>query len=56
MTRRVAAVVVILGLVIATALLYEEGEGSTGSTRPNVVVILTDDQDPASVKVMDAVQ
>ena len=56
MTRRVAAAVALLGLVIATALVHEEGEGATGSPRPNVVVILTDDQDPASVKVMKAVQ
>jgi N-acetylglucosamine-6-sulfatase len=57
MTRRVATAAAVLGLVaVITMLLHEEGEGATATTRPNVVVILTDDQDPASVKVMKAVE
>ena len=54
-TRRVAAPVALLALV-PSRRSCREGRGPTASARPNVVVILTDDQDPASVKVMKAVQ
>jgi hypothetical protein len=52
-----AAVVVALLVLVALPLLHQdEVVVATTSTRPNVVVIMTDDQDQASVKVMPTVQ
>ncbi len=42
--------------VVAVGLGFFHEAGAAGSLRPNVVVIMTDDQDPASVKVMKAVE
>jgi N-acetylglucosamine-6-sulfatase len=54
-TRLVIALAAGLG-VVAMALTLLDQDEATGRTRPNVVVIMTDDQDPASVKVMGTVE
>jgi N-acetylglucosamine-6-sulfatase len=54
-TRMVIALAAALGLVAMALVFFDEDE-ATGSTRPNVLVIMTDDQDPASVSVMKAVE
>ena len=54
-TRLVIALAATLGIVAIALVLLDEDE-ATGSTRPNVVVIMTDDQDPASMKVMGTVE
>jgi N-acetylglucosamine-6-sulfatase len=51
----VSVAAVVLGLIAATLVLLDEDE-ARGTTRPNVLVIMTDDQDPASVKVMKTVE
>jgi arylsulfatase A-like enzyme len=49
----VAALLVLVGIPL---LREDEAVVATTSARPNLVVIMTDDQDQASVKVMKAVQ
>jgi len=51
-----ALVAALLALVALPFLHRDEVVVATASTPPNVVVIMTDDQDPASVKVMKTVQ
>ena len=48
--------VALLVLVALPLLHHDEVVVATVSTRPNVVVVMTDDQDQASVKVMTTVQ
>ncbi|HXE99688.1 MAG TPA: sulfatase [Solirubrobacterales bacterium] len=56
MTARllVAAAAAAAAVAIGLALFHETGVA--GGSRPNVVVVMTDDQDPASVGVMKAVE
>jgi hypothetical protein len=51
-----ALVAALLALVALPLLHQDEVVVATTSARPNVVVIMTDDQDQASVKVMRTVQ
>jgi arylsulfatase A-like enzyme len=51
-----AAASVMAMVALELGLFHEDEVAATVSSRPNVIVILTDDQDPASVKVMRTVQ
>jgi arylsulfatase A-like enzyme len=59
-TRRwVQAVVLgcaVIALLVATARLGDGDEAAAQSAQPNIVVVMTDDQDVRSVRVMDAVR
>jgi arylsulfatase A-like enzyme len=61
--RRAVAACAALGAVVASVALIAGGGGADpvqaaagDSSRPNVVVIMTDDQDPASIRSMPTVQ
>jgi N-acetylglucosamine-6-sulfatase len=52
----VAGASVVAMVALELGIFHEDEVGATVGSRPNVIVILTDDQDPGSVKIMRTVQ